>query len=123
MSDTLRLLGTFGRAAGLTVAVELPLCLLFFHKTARQSLMAALAALLMNLLTNPLLNLLLLLFYRASGESLAVYYTALALGELAVVAAEAAILRAMLDASKKRAFAASLALNAASFLFGFFIGF
>lgn len=122
MSDTLRLLGTFGRAAGLTIAVELPLCLLFFHKTARQSLVAALASLLMNLLTNPLLNLFLLLVYRSSGESLAVYYTALALGELAVVAAEAVILRAMLDAPAKRAFAASLALNAASFLIGLSLG-
>ena len=42
MSGAWRILGIFSRALALTVAIELPLCLLFFRKPGRLCLRAAL---------------------------------------------------------------------------------
>ncbi len=121
MSGAWRILGIFSRALALTVAIELPLCLLFFRKPGRLCLRAALTALLMNIVTNPILNLALLLIYQVSGGSRAAYYLSLAVGEVAVVAVEAIIMCAALGASRRRAAMASVALNSASFLLGLII--
>ena len=73
------------------------------------------ACLLANLLTNPALNLLLLLI---GGPFPRLYWPALVLLELAAVAAEAWVYRSLTDWPRRRAFLLSLGLNAASFGLG-----
>ncbi len=122
MSGFWQLICAFGKALGLTVAVELPICLLFFRKTRRLCVTAATVCLLMNLITNPLLNLILLLAYWAFGGSITAYYIALALLEAAAVAAEAFILHITVEDSRRRAFWVSLILNCSSFFIGLAVG-
>lgn len=69
-----------------------------------------------NLLTNPLLNLLLWLGCRAFGQ--AAYGWMLAPLELAVVAVEAALMGSLCGLTRKRAALLSLTMNAASFSAG-----
>ena len=70
------------------------------------------ASLLCNLLTNPLLNLLIQLVLRFSPG---LYWAALVPLEIAVVFAEAYVYRLLCDFSVKRALLISLLLNAASY--------
>lgn len=122
MNGLCQLLGALGKALGLTLAIELPVCLLFFRKTRRLCLRSAAVCLLMNLITNPLLNLILLLTYRASGGSITAYYIALPLLEAAAVAAEAFILHVTVEDSRRRALCVSLILNCFSFFIGLAVG-
>ena len=73
-------------------------------------------ALLCNMLTNPALNLAVAVFAPLLG--LRFYPLLVAVLELAAVAVEACVLRVLALWSWKKAFAISLLLNAASFLFG-----
>lgn len=102
MSALLRLLA----ALALTVAVECSAAALLLGRRA------AYAALLCNLLTNPLLNALLLLCEALWPAGRA---AALALLEAAVVAGEAALLARLLRAPLCQALPLSLLLNALSF--------
>ncbi len=122
MSGFWQLICAFGKALGLTVAIEIPICLLFFRKTRRLCLRSATVCLLMNLITNPLLNLILLLTYRAFGGSVTAYYIALALSEAAAVVAEAFILHITVEDSPRRAFLISFVLNCTSFFIGLAVG-
>lgn len=102
MSALLRLLA----ALALTVAVECSATALLLSRRA------AYAALLCNLLTNPLLNALLLLCEALWPAGRA---AALALLETAVVAVEAALLARLLRVPLRQALPLSLLLNALSF--------
>lgn len=73
--------------------------------------------LLCNLVTNPILNLLLAVLMLFT-DSAAIYYAALALGEGAVLAAEAKIYRLLSDESYPLCFRRSLITNLLSFLLG-----
>ena len=70
------------------------------------------ASLLCNLLTNPILNLLLFIVLRFQTG---LYWPALVMLELAVVLAEAYVYRLLLDMTTKRALGVSLLLNAVSY--------
>lgn len=106
----MRTAALFLRAFLLTQAVELPCGLLFGGKRALWPVF------LCNMLTNPLMNLLLLLGTWAMGAE--AYVPLLAVLEAAVVAGEALLLRAMCGFSLVKALMASLTLNAASFCTG-----
>lgn len=112
MSGTLALALPFLRALGITLAVELPLSLVFFHRPARAVTYALVTVFLMNVITNPTLNIILAVVSRYYGY--AAYIAAAVAGEIAVFVAEADIMRSVLDATRRRALAASIALNAAS---------
>ena len=106
-----RILLILGAAFALTLAVEMPIAYFFMGGRSRLY-----PVFLCNLLTNPALNVTLLLLVRFWGAD--VYYPALIVLELSVVFIEAAVLRRLCDLSTKRALAMSLALNAASYIAG-----
>lgn len=99
-------------ALGLTLAVELPLGALLFCRPRELCLRAVVTVLLMNIATNPTLNLALLL---AGTVHRTVFVV---LGEAAVVAVEMLVLRRALGVAHGRAFLSSLLLNTASFTVG-----
>lgn len=74
-------------ALGLTLAVELPLGALMFRRPRERCLHAVVAVLLMNIATNPTLNLALLLVGTVHRTAFVVF------GEAAVVAVEMLVLR------------------------------
>lgn len=76
-------------------------------------------SLLCNLLTNPLLNLILLLLAPLGGPAL--YYGALAVLELAVCAGEGLLYAKLCGWPLRRALPASLGLNALSFIAGLLV--
>ncbi len=75
--------------------------------------------LLCNLLTNPAMNLVLLLLTQYFGP--AVYLPALVMLEIAVVLAEAFVLAYLTDFRFRKAFLVSLVLNASSYFAGMLI--
>ena len=97
-------------ALALTVLVECGLALFF------RSRRLVYAVFLCNLLTNPLLNLILLLYYTYIGRHY--YWLVIAALEICVFIAEALLLRLMMRYTAKRAFALSLLFNGCSFLVG-----
>ncbi len=74
---------------------------------------------LVNLLTNPLLNLLLFLLVPALGNNY--YYQLLIILELAVIISEGLLYAYMLAISKKAALGLSLLLNIISYFIGYFL--
>jgi len=109
MDSLLLLLG----ALSLTIVIECGLALVFRSRQLTYSV------LLCNLLTNPLLNLVLLLYRVLSGHPLP--FAALVLLELAVVGVEAYIISAMTSFKPKQSFMLSLFFNTASFGIGLLI--
>jgi len=97
-------------ALGLTILIECGLSLVFRSRQLTYSV------LLCNLLTNPLLNLLMLLTLYFWG--LRFYYPLLAVLEVAVVLVEAFVIRLMMHYRTTKAILVSLLLNAASFFAG-----
>ena len=100
-------------ALALTVLVECSLALFF------RSWRLVWAVFLCNLLTNPLLNLILMLYYTYIGRHY--YWIAVAVLEVCVFIAEALLLRLMMRYAFKRAFALSLLFNGCSFLIGLLV--
>lgn len=98
-------------ALGLTIAVEGAAMLLFTRRWR-----FVYYSLLVNLLTNPLLNLV-LLFVARSG-SLPLYYVVLAALEVAVVFGEGALYAKLCGWAGKKALVVSLILNALSYGLG-----
>lgn len=94
----------------LTVLIEGTLLSVLFHSPK-----LIYHSVLVNLLTNPTLNLLLLLALRFAPS---VYTATLILGELAAFFGEAFLYHRLGDFTLHRAVIVSLALNAASFVFG-----
>ena len=94
----------------LTLAIECGLSLIF------KSRQLTYAVLLCNLLTNPLLNFLLLLYVVFFGRGF--YFVLLGALELVVVFAEALIIKALTDYLPRKAFLLSLLFNASSFCVG-----
>lgn len=102
------------RALALTLLIEIPLGLLLFFRSRR----GAISLFLVNLLTNPLLNCIILLIFRIFPD-MTVYYISVAVGEVCVVAGEAWLYRLLLpEIPLRRAIAASLVLNALSYSTG-----
>lgn len=108
-------------ALALTEAVEIPLafglravCVLPRDLSHADTLIPAA---LVNLLTNPLLNFILLTvnYFWGTGK---VYFSFLAAGEIAVLVGEALLFRGLYRVRLIRAAAVSLILNTASFLAG-----
>lgn len=101
----------------LTVLTEGALVLIFVRK--RETLFHSV---LVNILTNPLVNLFLLLWGSyVPLPTVPYYWTAVAFLEIAAVITEWILYYKMGDFGIKKAFFASLALNAASFSFGFLL--
>ena len=101
----------------LTVLIEGALMLIFVRKKE-----SAYHSVLVNMLTNPLVNLCLMLW--SAFVPLAVvpyYYIATAFLEVSAVCTEWILYYKMGDFGTKKAFFASLPLNAASFPFGFLL--
>lgn len=73
--------------------------------------------LLCNMVTNPVMNILLFLITLRFGTT-AVYYLAVVIGELAILFLEAWFYRKMTEASSKKCFLRSLITNALSFSLG-----
>ena len=97
----------------LTIAIECGLSLIFRSKQLTY------AVLLCNLLTNPLLNFLLLLYLTFFGQEF--YFVALAVLETVVVFVEGCIFILILDYRPLKAFSLSLFFNSASFCIGFLL--
>ena len=100
-------------ALALTIVVECGLSLFFRSKQLTY------AVLLCNLLTNPLLNLLLLLFVMFFGREF--YYVVLVALELVVVGVEAFVIRLLTDYRPAKALLLSFFFNAASYSVGLLI--
>ena len=94
----------------LTLVVECGLSLIFRSKQLTYAVVAC------NLLTNPLLNLLLLLFVLFFGAEY--YFVVLGALEILVVLGEALVIRALTDYRVPRALLLSLLFNTASFCAG-----
>ncbi len=104
----------FFKALALTLIIELSLIGLITRK--RHFLYPCF---LVNLLTNPLLNLLLFLLIPALGINY--YYPLLIILELAVIISEGLLYAYMLAISKRFAWGLSLLLNAVSYCLGYFL--
>ena len=102
----------------LTVLIEGALVLIFVRK--KETLYHSM---LVNMLTNPLVNLFLILWANfAPFPEVPGFYIATAFLEISAAAAEWILYYKMGDFGIKKAFFASLFLNAASYSFGFLIG-
>ena len=106
----MQLIVWFFLALILTILVECGLSLLFRSRQLTYSVF------LCNLLTNPLLNLLLILYATFIGENY--YYIVLGFLEIVVVGVEAYVIALMTDARPRKALLLSLFFNAASFGIG-----
>ncbi len=100
-------------ALGLTWAVECTAALIWFRKRG-----AVWAVFLVNMLTNPLINVEMSLVAYSLGYRTPTYWVILAASELIVVAVEGMLLSAMLRITKKQAVLFSLAVNALSYFTG-----
>jgi hypothetical protein len=101
----------------LTLAVEVPIAALLGLRTSR----ALLTVVLVNLLTNPLLNfagILVAQFDDWAARPAIVVVPALVVAEMLVVVAEWRLLTRVLGGGSRRFFLTSLAMNAASALAG-----
>ncbi len=103
------------RALALTLATELAMSLVFIHSHVERTRDLLVTVTLMNLITNPALNLALIL---VTAYARAAYYPTLVAGEAIVFSAEALILHLTLRLSGSRAALVSLILNLSSFLIG-----
>lgn len=74
-------------------------------------------SILCNLVTNPVINLVLMLIRRSSGSD-ALYLTATAVGEVLVLIAEAHLYRFMTGAARRRCYLLSAVTNLVSFTAG-----
>ena len=96
----------------LTLVIEVPIGYLMIRsKTAVTPLI------LINILTNPALNALLMILF-ALTESYIAYWTAVIIGEIAVFVGEGFLLRALCNLSLKRALVISTVLNICSLFLG-----
>lgn len=100
----------------LTVLIE-GILMLIFTKSGKK----ALHSVPVNMLTNPLLNLILIAFAGFFAPGAALYFCVAAVLEISVLFAEAFLYRKMGDFDRRESFFASLLLNGASFCFGLFL--
>lgn len=103
------------RALAITLASELAVSLVFIRSHVARTRELLVTVTLMNLITNPALNLALIL---VTTYARATYYPTLVAGEAIVFSAEALILHLTLRLSGSRAALVSLILNLSSFLIG-----
>ena len=96
----------------LTLAIEVPLGALLIKRKD-----SVIPLILINVLTNPALNLILTLTLLLS-RSYTVYWIAVAIGEAAVFVGEGFLIRATCDLQLKRSIIISTVINAASLLLG-----
>lgn len=98
----------------LSIGVECSLVYAIFRKASY-----CYYVLLLNVLTNPLLNFIMLIYYNYIG--ITHYYTLLIALEIAVVIVEGLILAKLTNMIKSKALLVSLLLNAASYLVGVWV--
>ena len=101
---------SFFTALVLTVAIECGLALLFKQKGL------VYAVFLCNLLTNPLLNIILLLYYNFISREY--YWLVVGFLEISVLFTEAFLIKAMVKYTFRKSLALSLLFNGASFVLG-----
>ena len=96
----------------LTIAIEVPLGALLIKR--KDSLIPLI---LINVLTNPALNLALTLLF-ALTQSISLYWIAVVIGEIAVFIGEGFLIRVTCDVQLKRSIIISTVINAASLILG-----
>lgn len=99
-------------ALTLTLIIEVPIGVLIL-----KSKRSAIPLTLINFITNPVLNSILIILFSLT-QSYAVYWTALAVGEIAVFVSEAVLLDFLCDIPLKRSVRISAFINTTSFLLG-----
>lgn len=109
MREMLRVLS----ALAITLAVELPLGGIWWRRWR-----SLLCVLLVNMLTNPIINVEMTAVRAALGGMTAEYWVILAVSEVAVVAAEGFLLHKMLQRPLGRTMLFSLSANLASYFIG-----
>ncbi|MBQ9080322.1 MAG: hypothetical protein IJY27_04535 [Clostridia bacterium] len=100
-------------ALGLTLAAELPVAAVWLRR-----LDGVAAVFLVNMLTNPSVNVLMRLVALAAGLHTPIYWAVLVAAEVAVVVAEGLLLSRMLDLGRKKAMIFALVANIASYFTG-----
>ena len=103
---------TFLSALILTLAIEVPLGALLIKRRG-----AVIPLILINVLTNPALNLTLTLLLVLT-KSISLYWIAVVIGEIAVFIGEGFLIRVMCDIQLKRSIIISTVINAASLILG-----
>ena len=96
----------------LTLAIEVPLGTLLIKR--KDSLIPMI---LINVLTNPALNLTLTIIFSLT-QSISLYWIAVLIGEIAVFIGEGFLIRVMCDIQFKRSIIISTVINAASLILG-----
>lgn len=96
----------------LTLVIEVPIGSLMIRSKS-----AVIPLILINILTNPALNALLMILFTLT-VSYTAYWITMVIGEIAVFIGEGFLIRALCDIPIKRAFIISTVINAASFLLG-----
>ena len=96
----------------LTLMIEVPLGVLMIKRKS-----AVVPLILINVLTNPALNLALTLLF-ALTQNYSVYWIALIIGEIAVFVGEGFLIRVLCGTQLKRSIIISTVINAASLILG-----
>lgn len=96
----------------LTLVIEVPIGSLIIKTKS-----AVIPLILINILTNPALNALLMILF-ALTESYTAYWITMVIGEIAVFVGEGFLIRSLCDIPLKRSMIISIVINAASFLLG-----
>lgn len=114
VEQILKILGYLLPPLLITIAVECSLVFIFFKKPKYSYYV-----LLLNILTNPLLNFIMLIYYSYMG--MVYYYVLLYTLEVVVVITEGILFSKMTDIKLWKSLLVSFALNAASYLSGLII--
>ena len=96
----------------LTLAIEVPLGALLIKRRG-----AVIPLILINVLTNPALNLTLTIIFSLT-QSISLYWIAVLIGEIAVFIGEGFLIRTTCDVQLKRSIIISTVINAASLILG-----
>jgi hypothetical protein len=96
----------------LTLAIEVPLGTLLIKRRG-----AVIPLILINVLTNPALNLTLTIIFSLT-QSISLYWIAVVIGEIAVFIGEGFLIRSLCNLSLKRAIIISTVINAVSLILG-----
>ena len=96
----------------LTLIIEIPIGALIINSKS-----AIIPLFLINLLTNPAINVILMILFSLT-ESYAVYLTALIIGEIAVFVGEGILIRILCDIPQRESMVITIVTNSASLVLG-----